>query len=146
MLSDIDTSLNRFRPAAILARLGTLAVLVAMFVGTHAPIDVSTQLVHSDKMMHFWAYMTLAFAAAATWDLSTGKLQGYQYLLLWLACAAYGVVDELLQIPVGRSCEVMDWAYDILGAATGLVLFRILRPVVYRMALLIPATARSGSA
>jgi VanZ family protein len=146
MLSDTDTSPNRIRPAAILARFGTLAVLVTMFVGTHTPMDLSTQIVHSDKMMHFWAYMTLAFAAATTWDLAAGKLQGYQYLLLWLACAAYGIADELLQIPVGRSCEFMDWTFDIIGAAMGLVLFRILRPAVYRVALLVPATTRSGSA
>jgi hypothetical protein len=142
MQPDANISPNRFRQAAILARYGTLIVLVGMFVGTHTPIDVSTQFVHSDKMMHFWAYVTLAFAAATTWDLSVGKLQGYQYVMLWLACAAYGIADELLQIPVGRSCELMDWTFDILGVATGLVLFRILRPVVYRIASLLPSPAR----
>jgi VanZ family protein len=96
--------------------------------------------------MQFWAYLTLAFAVAATWDLSTGKLAGYQFIFLWLACAAYGVLDELLQIPVGRTCDVRDWMFDIAGAATGLALFRFLRPLVYRVALLVPVVARSKSA
>jgi VanZ family protein len=114
-----------------------------MFVGTHMPVDLSSQLVRGDKLMHFWAYMTLAFAAATTWDLSAGKLQGYQYLLIWLGCAIYGVIDELLQIPVGRSCDLMDWVFDIVGAAMGLVLFRVLRPLVYRLILLVSLPARS---
>jgi hypothetical protein len=143
MQSAANISTNRFRQAAVLARLGTLAVLVGMFVGTHTPIDVSTQFVHSDKMMHFWAYATLAFAAATAWDLSAGKLQGYQYVVLWLACAAYGIADELLQIPVGRSCELLDWTFDIMGAAVGLAIFRFLRPAVYRMALLLPQPIRA---
>lgn len=143
MLSDTDISQNRIRPAAILARFGTLLVFVAMFVGTHVPGEISHEISQHDKMLHFWAYMTLAFAAATTWDLSAGKLQGYQYVLLWLACAVYGIADELLQIPVGRSCDAMDWVFDIAGAATGLLLFKFLRPLVYRVALLLPVTARS---
>jgi VanZ family protein len=145
MHSDADISPNRFRQAAILARYGTLVLLAAMFVGTHIPSEVSDRVVHGDKMLHFWAYLTLAFAAATAWDFSTGKLQRYQYVLLWLACAVYGVADELLQIPVGRTCDAQDWAFDIAGAATGLALFKLLRPLVYRVALLVPAAARSKS-
>lgn len=142
MRSSTDISPNRVRQAAMVARYGTFAVLLTMFVGTHVPMDVSNQIVHSDKMMHFWAYLALAFGAAATWDLSAGKLQSYQYILLWLACAAYGIVDELLQIPVGRSCDARDWVFDIAGAAVGLALFKVLRPLVYRVALLLPLPAR----
>lgn len=143
MQPDTNISPNRLRQAAILARFGTLVVLVGMFLGTHLPVDVSSQIVHSDKMMHFWAYLTLAFTAAIAWDLPSGRLQGYHYVFLWLACAAYGIADELLQIPVGRSCEVMDWTFDILGAAAGLALFRILRPLVYRAVMLRPMPVRS---
>ena len=114
-----------------------------MFMGTHVPLDVSNQIVHSDKLMHFWAYLTLAFAAATTWDLSAGKLQGYQYFVLWLGLRGLRIADELLQIPVGRSCEAMDWVFDALGAAAGLALFRVLRPLVYRLASFIPAAAQS---
>ena len=143
MHPDADISVNRFRQAAVLARFGTLVVLATMFVGTHVPGEISVEIAQHDKMVHFWSYMTLAFAAATAWDLSAGKLQGYQYFVLWLACAAYGVADELLQIPVGRSCDLMDWIFDIAGAAAGLVLFKLLRPVVYRIALLVPVATRS---
>lgn len=35
----------------------------------------------------------------------------------------YGALDELLQIPVGRSCEFGDWVADVLGASLGFTLF-----------------------
>jgi VanZ family protein len=142
MQPDANKCPNRLRQVANLARYGTIAVLVAMFVGTHIPMEASGGFVQHDKMLHFWAYLTLAFAVITTWDLSAGRLQGSQYLMVWLGCAIYGIADELLQIPVGRSCDAMDWVFDIAGAAAGVLLFRVVRPLVYRMALLIPVAAR----
>jgi VanZ family protein len=144
MHSAAENCPNRFRQLATLARYGTLAVLVAMFVGTHVPMEVSNEIAHHDKLMHFWAYLILAFGIVTTWDLSAGGLRGYQYLLIWLVCAVYGIVDELLQIPVGRSCDAMDWVFDIAGAATALVIFRMVRPLVYRVVLLLPRPIRAS--
>ena len=33
----------------------------------------------------------------------------------------YGVVDELLQTPVGRTADVKDWFADVAGAVIGIV-------------------------
>lgn len=32
---------------------------------------------------------------------------------------AYGVLDELLQIPVGRIASIADWGADLLGIMLG---------------------------
>ena len=38
-------------------------------------------------------------------------------LLVMAVGAAYGVFDELTQIPVGRDAEVLDWLADVSGSA-----------------------------
>jgi VanZ family protein len=141
-----DTALepNPLRHAAILARWTTLAAFLAMFVGTHLPFQASNEIVHHDKLIHFWAYMTLSFLVLASWDLSIGGLRPIHYFLVWFAGALYGAFDELTQIPVGRSCDPVDWLFDVMGLAAGLMLFRILRPLVYRVAHLVPAFARAS--
>jgi len=50
-----------------------------------------------------------------------------------LACAVYGVLDEVTQIPVGRSCDLYDWFADVIGIAVGILAFRYLRPLLYRV-------------
>jgi VanZ family protein len=127
---------------ARIAWLGTLAIFVAMFVGTHMPPAMSNQVVHHDKMMHFWAYMALAFGVITSCDLSLGRLQPLHYMLVFIGCAIYGAIDELTQIPVGRVADTRDWIFDIAGVFAGLALYRVLRPLVYRLALWMPAATR----
>ena len=42
--------------------------------------------------------------------------------LIFVVLGCYGIVDELLQIPVGRTCEVNDWFADLGGIVVGLIL------------------------
>lgn len=96
-----------------------------IFVLAHIPIP---QLVYmaqvSDKALHFLVYLILVFLlwfaispdrkvnwrrAAAWWVL---------FVVVW-----YGVVDEWLQGYVGRSCDFMDFAANLAGVVTGLILF-----------------------
>jgi VanZ family protein len=138
MQPDVDNRPNHLQRVAKLAWITTLVMFVAMFVGTHMPFDVSSEISHHDKMVHFWAYMTLSFSLLASWDLSMGRLQPIQYFLVWLACTTYGAIDEITQIPVGRTGDVVDWLFDAAGIIVGLTLFRVLRPLVYRLAQLVP--------
>lgn len=113
-----------------------LAVLywVALAIATHIPQDAVPTSRYSDKVLHFLAYGGLATMLAGLLLLRR-PLRRWDYLALLGVIGVYGALDELLQIPVGRSCELLDWAADMTGAsfALGLVwlILRIMpeRPV-----------------
>ena len=66
----------------------------------------------SDKLIHFMAYLGLACLL--------GLFRGPEKWVSSLAIVAvFAVIDELLQIPVGRSCDIADGLADWLGAAVG---------------------------
>jgi VanZ family protein len=144
MHSDIPTESNSLRRLAVVARWATVTVFLAMFIGTHLPAQVTNEIVYHDKLIHFWAYLTLSFLAVSSWDLSIGGLRPIHFLVIWMAGAVYGAIDELTQIPVGRSCDAWDWMFDVAGVLAGLTLFRILRPLIYRLALLVAVPARAS--
>ena len=105
--------------------ISLLAYWPGIFILAHIPIP---QLVHeahvSDKTLHCLAYLILVFLlwfaispdrkvnwrkAAAWWIL---------FVVVW-----YGVVDEWLQIYVGRNPNVTDFLADLGGTLAGLILF-----------------------
>ena len=91
-----------------------------MFAGTHMPKVPDALEQVSDKTLHFLAYcglyVLLVIDAVARRRVSGKLLIGFAAL-----CAVYGIVDELLQIPVGRSADVRDWLADMRGVLTGIV-------------------------
>lgn len=123
-----------------LQRLVGLALAVywiALFVGTHIPLPEFEELPKSsDKAMHFAAYAGLSFLIGL-WISARRALTVRIYVLVFAATVVYAVLDELLQIPVGRSCDVLDiladWAGSLIGlgilAAGRLALDRYARPV-----------------
>lgn len=100
---------------------------LAMFGGTHWPnfhLDDYPQ--NTDKILHFLAYAGLGFLFAAY--LSTKRKVGWRELGGIFAIAAlYSIADELLQIPVGRSCDFFDAVADWAGCLIGLLAFVGLR-------------------
>ncbi len=109
---------------------GVQATLVcywsALFVATHIP-KVPSSVAHvSDKLMHYLAYSGLAFLLAAAFT-TRWQFRPAHYVTLFSVVAIYGIADELIQIPVGRTAEVADWIADITGAACGLAAFAIVR-------------------
>ncbi len=142
MHSDTTRNRNPYRRVAAYMRYATILLFVAMFVSTHVPATIHYGVPHGDKFMHLWAYMALSFSVLASWELAKGPLLPINYFVVWLACTIYGAIDEITQIPVGRVCDGMDWLFDVMGAIVGLALFRILRPLVYRLALLVPASVQ----
>jgi len=117
----VERRRNRLQ-AALVAILA--AYWLALIVGTHTPRPPQV-LLHanvSDKLLHLAAYAGLALLAclniAFRWGLSWRRLMAVP-----LALAAYGVLDEVTQIPVGRECELLDWAADVIGATAGLAMF-----------------------
>ena len=100
-------------------RLVLIAYWCLMFVGTHVPKVPDALEQVSDKTLHFLAYcglsVLLVIDAAARRRVTGRLLIGFAAL-----CAVYGIADELLQIPVGRSADVRDWLADMRGVATGM--------------------------
>ena len=99
--------------------LGWLLALywIALFMGTHSPVPPSEVALPegSDKLIHFVAYFGLACLL--------GLFRGTQkWASSFAIIAVFAMIDELLQIPVGRSCDVADGLADWLGAAIGIVL------------------------
>ena len=109
-----------------LSRFATALLAVywlAMFIGTHWP--TTPQFIHgnSDKIWHFFAYAGLGAMCSAAWALSRptilARLALRHCLLIVLVVAVYGALDEITQPLVGRSCELLDWSADSLGACAG---------------------------
>lgn len=124
---------SRLRLAAQIARYATALLLLAMFVGTHIPSNFSPEITYSDKVIHALAFMSLTLSLLITWELSAGVLRPQHYFAVWLFCTLYGAFDEITQIPVGRVCDGLDWLADLVGILVGLVLYRLLRPLLSRL-------------
>ena len=105
-----------------------------LFIATHLPR--LPRVVHrvSDKVSHFAAYALLG--ALVMWATSSSTRPVWQRaLLVWGAILVYAALDELLQIPVGRVCDLQDWLADALGsglaiglATLGTLAYRAYRP------------------
>ncbi len=94
---------------------------VALFIGTHVPVPPDVlQIAGSDKTLHFLAYLGLSLLIAVC-----VRPRGWTYLWLLLGLAAYGALDELLQIPVQRTADVVDWLADVAGVAVGLAAYAV---------------------
>lgn len=107
---------------------------IAMFIGTHVSLrESSTAFQIRDKVVHFGAFAGLAFLGAVYRQSRKGSVGWLEFVCILLVAAAYGVFDELTQIPVGRTADPLDWLADVTGAASGLVAFLALRPFsIYR--------------
>jgi VanZ family protein len=97
---------------------------LALFVGTHIPHPPQLFVSFNafDKVLHFGAYAGLAFLISLSWWLRRA-FAWRQWLAVWALTAAFGIFDEVTQIPVGRNCELFDWFADVTGSLSGLALF-----------------------
>ncbi|MFA5238687.1 MAG: VanZ family protein [Phycisphaerae bacterium] len=96
-----------------------------VFIIAHVPIP---RLVYkaqvSDKSLHFLVYLILTFLLWFT--ISPNKKVNWRKAAAWwvlFVVVWYGVVDEVLQSYVGRSCDAKDFLADLAGTLTGLILF-----------------------
>jgi VanZ family protein len=104
------------------------AYWIALFTATHLPPSVPiVPGTEGDKLAHLIAYAILALLIACYWQASAGWLGREHFLWIVLVCAAFGAIDELLQIPVGRYASALDWIADVLGAVVGVAVFAVWR-------------------
>jgi VanZ family protein len=102
-----------------------------LFISTHVPrLPRVGGPVGWDKAAHFFGYLVLALLTCTV--LLRGERWSRRGAFLVLAgLMAYGVLDELLQIPIPhRTADLWDWTCDSLGAAAGIVVFRVMQCAV----------------
>ena len=106
----------------------TLSYWVVLFVLTHTPPVHMPPGPGNDKLMHFLAYLVLAFLLGTTLYLALPGQRPRIALLVLVLGAGYGAFDELTQPLSGRDAEWGDWFCDVAGVTTvALVLFVLVR-------------------
>ena len=108
-----------FKRAWLWPLLVALTIIWASNHGRVATPHFTTYISDFDKVAHFSIYALLATLLVR---LGPGRAAP------WIAIAVvslFGVTDEWHQSYVpGRSCDVMDWTADTLGAVCGVALYR----------------------
>src|SRR5438552_232522 len=124
----MDLAPARRSLATAIVAIITAIYWAVIFAGTHWPTDpvppaAKTWLDRMDKPEH-----AIAFGGLAVLLCSAGTLSGISAgRLAWSVpaiVAVYGAFDELTQAFVrNRQTDLVDWLFDILGAAAGVALF-----------------------
>ena len=93
--------------------------LMICFAATHTPRGdrVLIPSFMNDTAMHFTGYVVLG--ALSVWMAGAAAHERRRTLLLWMALCLYAAFDEITQLLVGRSCELIDWLADAVGALIG---------------------------
>jgi VanZ family protein len=104
---------------------------LVIFIASHVKLRDAVEVFHiRDKVLHFVAYAGLAFLAAAYLQFRKASMGWLEVVGVWTLAVSYGVLDEITQIPVGRTADPLDWLADAAGAAAGLVAFFAVRRFV----------------
>lgn len=102
---------------------------IALFIGTHIPPGpIVRQIGANDKLLHAGAYTGLSFLLA--WAIPTRSNRAYNVILAGIICVGYAGIDELLQIPVGRTADWNDFYADVLGVIMGLSIYVLGRQII----------------
>ena len=105
---------------------------VLLFIGTHLPPNKLLASMHqTDKVLHLCAFAGLAFLMA--WAIPTNMRKLYRNTLLAaFVTVIYAGLDELLQIPVGRTADWQDFYADCFGIGIGLLVYTLVRALILR--------------
>ena len=97
----------------------TLTLTIAMLWPLEAPPPAPEG---SDKLVHFIAFVALAFPLAYTGRFGLSPV--------FIGASVYGGAIELIQPSFNRSADVNDWIADVVGVVLGIgcgLLYRRLR-------------------
>ncbi len=106
----------------------TVAYGLVLVFATHYPKPEDLLGPHPphDKALHFMAYGLLGFLVAAT--LAASRHWSRQNVVITaVVLALAGIVDEATQPWFGRSAEVLDWVYDVIGILAGIAVVAVAR-------------------
>lgn len=105
---------------------------VSMFISTHVPANQLPSVHVNDKLVHVVAFAGLAFLLA--WAIPTNPGRPLRNVFFaGLIGTVYASLDELLQIPVGRTADWQDLGADCVGILLGLLLYTSFRYSLIRM-------------
>lgn len=111
---------------------GMAGYWLALFVLTHTPAPRVPKVGVDDKLAHFLAYFLLGVLVYATvWATRPHARTAGLWVIAIGMC--YGAIDEWTQILVGRDCELMDWAADMGGMISAVLVMTLVRLVVSRL-------------
>ncbi len=94
-----------------------------LFIGTHVPKPPTIHVQHADKLVHFVAFAGLAGLCAAIF---CRQRFGVRDVFVSLFCLVYAGIDELSQIPAGRTADIFDWLADFAGILLGVLATRVI--------------------
>jgi len=100
-----------------------LVMVAAAFTLTHLPpanLPIPAGL--HDKTLHIVGFTGLGFFTL--WRQATGRrpLPGRLVLFWYFSLLTYAAFDEVTQPLTRRSCDVLDWCADAVGAMIGLAI------------------------
>ena len=80
----------------------------------------------NDKVIHIGAFSVLAFLLA--WAVPTNhKRRSWNVIIATAIGVAYAAIDELTQIPVGRTADWADFSADLFGILAGIIVYVAMR-------------------
>ncbi len=104
---------------------------IALTTATHVSASLVASVHAYDKLIHFSAFGGLAFLIA--WAVPTNVSRPSQNVLIAAFVAScYSAIDELTQIPVGRTADFFDFIADLLGILLGLLVYMVSRRILVK--------------
>lgn len=105
---------------------------VALFAGTHWPKLPGIDVPGRDKTLHAVAFAVLTGLLLSVLARQSRLARGWPIALAAVAIVAfYAALDEWTQPYAGRTCDLLDWAADMVGAVSvglGYLIATRLRP------------------
>ncbi|MBS1494437.1 MAG: VanZ family protein [Bacteroidetes bacterium] len=107
-----------------------LGYIIAIFIESslHGDDFPKIDITLIDKYVHFIIYfgLCLLFFYSLNNQTKFTKLHEYPLVFALIFTSLYGVTDELHQYFVpGRSCDILDWTADTIGALICLLVIKI---------------------
>lgn len=106
-----------YKQALILFFSYTILLLVASLVPMQT-VEVETPFFEPDKLVHFGLYFVFSVLLYACLKKRYG-MRFYQLLSVIAISSFFGGLIEILQLIVGRSCDLYDWIFDVAGSILG---------------------------
>jgi VanZ family protein len=113
------------------AAAALIAYWCLIFTLTHIPVVPTGLPAHSDKVAHLLMYLGLGFLLA-WWLHIAGRVGVRLFVTVLFIAAVYAALDELLQVPVGRTADIRDSLADVAGAIIGFACFLTTRTIMQR--------------
>jgi VanZ family protein len=117
----------------ILVFLPLIIYWAALLIGTSIPVQsIPSIFEFGDKLEHLAAYggLSILLNLAVTFQDKYSSIKIKHNLFSFMAASCYGILDEIHQIFIpGRSCELLDFAADLVGITLGLIIINLIMKI-----------------